>query len=120
MKDLRADFKDDYRNNKKLQSFKGSTEGVEIEKAYNEYLQKQTEKDIKKYEKKILNKNKKIDKIDTKIQKLTDETKNILENELQDIYSLPSENESENPSNSTDDDASQDSDEIDYSVLYGQ
>lgn len=77
LKTLQADFKDEYRDNRKLQTFAGSTEGTELEAQYYEYQKQQTEKDIHKLEKKIHNKEKQIDKVDKKIQKITDETQKI-------------------------------------------
>lgn len=80
LKTLKADHKDKARDNRKLQTFAGSTEGTELEKMYDEYLQKQTQKDIQKLEKKIQKTDKRIDKIDQKIQKVTDETQKLLPN----------------------------------------
>ena len=78
LKNLKSDYKDKARDNRKLQSFAGSTEGTELEEKYDQYLQQQTEKDIKKLEKEVQKTEKRIDKIDQKIQKVTDETKKLL------------------------------------------
>lgn len=86
LKELRADFKDEYRDNKKLHSIKGSTETNDILPVYEQYLQDQLQKDIKKTEKQILREQKKIDKSNAKIQTLTDETENLLKNDLKNIY----------------------------------
>ena len=86
LKNLRADYKDKARDNRKLQTFAGSTEGTELEEMYHQYQQVQTQKDIQKLEKKIQAKDKQIEKIDQKIQKVTDETKKLLPN-----YSLEGE-----------------------------
>ncbi len=91
LKTLQADFKDEYRDNRKLQTFAGSTEGTELEAQYYEYQKQQTEKDIQKLEKKIQNKEKQIDKVEQKIQKITDETQKIKE----ELYG-PSQNTDEN------------------------
>lgn len=78
LKNLKSDYKDKARDNRKLQKFAGSTEGTELEEMYDQYLQKQTEKDIQKLEKKIQTTEKRIDKIDQKIQKVTGETQKLL------------------------------------------
>jgi len=93
LKTLKADYKDDYRDNKKLQSFKGTTEMNELQALYEKYQQDQLAKQIKKTEKKIEKEQKKIDKLDTKIQKKTDENEDIIKNKLNNIYSLPQEEE---------------------------
>ncbi|MBR1425176.1 hypothetical protein IJ579_06405 [bacterium] len=70
LKDLDADYKDDYKNYKKLRSLSGSTSGTELEAAYNQYLLDQANKDIEKTNKQIEKQQKKIDKLDEKIKKM--------------------------------------------------
>ena len=77
IKNLNADLKDEYKDNKKLQTFAGSTEGTELEEAYKQYQKDQLQKDIEKTQKLIEKQQKKIDKLDEKIQKETEETKEI-------------------------------------------
>lgn len=74
VKGLKDDFKDDYRDYKKLRSLKGSTEDVQLQEAYKQYLIDQTNKDIKKGEKVIEKYKKDIEKIDDKIEKLYAQT----------------------------------------------
>ncbi|MDE6138726.1 MAG: hypothetical protein K2F57_04575, partial [Candidatus Gastranaerophilales bacterium] len=74
VKGLKDDFKDDYRDYKKLRSLKGSTEDVQLQEAYKQYLIDQTNKDIKKGEKVIEKYKKDIEKIDDKIEKLYSQT----------------------------------------------
>jgi len=96
LKNLNADFKDEYKDNKKLQTFAGSTEGTELEEAYKQYQKDQLQKDIEKTQKKIDKQQKKIDKLDEKIQKETEETKELFKQ----IYGEPesqSLNEYEDP-----------------------
>lgn len=73
IKALDADYKDEYRDYKKLQSLKGSTEDINIEEAYKKYLQDQLNKDIQKTEKQIQKKQKEIEKVEQKIEKLYNE-----------------------------------------------
>lgn len=73
IRDINEDCKEDLRDYKKLRSFSGSTEGNDIDNAYNEYLKQQWQKDINKTEKEINKKNKEIDKINQKIEKLNSE-----------------------------------------------
>ncbi|MBQ8459098.1 hypothetical protein IJ541_03225 [bacterium] len=70
IKGLNDDYKDDYRDLKKLRSLSGSTEGNELQEAYEKYLIDQLNKDIDKATKKIDNKKKQLDKIDEKLDKL--------------------------------------------------
>ncbi len=87
LKTLEADLKDEYKDNKKLQSFKGTTELNELQALYEQYQQEQLAKDIKKLEKQIDKQQKKIDKLEEKIQKKTDQTQDIIDNQLNNIYS---------------------------------
>ena len=84
LKELTADYKDKYRDNKALQKFAGSTEGTELEEMYHNYQVEQTEKDIKKLEKKIERTKKSIDKKEQKIQKYEDKTQSIIDLMLED------------------------------------
>lgn len=84
LKELRADYKDKYRDNKALQKFAGSTEGTELEEMYHNYQVEQTQKDIKKLEKKIEKTQKSIDKKEQKIQKFEDKTQAVIDLMLQD------------------------------------
>ena len=63
-------YTDESRDLKKLRSLEGSTEDVELQKAYKQYLIDQTQKDIEKMQKKIDKEQKKLDKIDEKLDKL--------------------------------------------------
>ena len=74
---LDAEYKDKYKDNKKLQTFAGSTEGPELEEAYKQYRQEQLQKDIEKTQKKIEKQKKKVDKTEEKIKKETEETKEL-------------------------------------------
>ena len=67
---LKDDYKDEYRDLKKLRSLTGSTEDLELQKAYKQYLIDQLNKDIKKTQKKIDKQQKHIEKIDEKLDKL--------------------------------------------------
>ena len=70
IKGLNADYKDEMRDYRKLQSLSGSTEDKQLEEAYNKYLEDQLKKDVQKTEKMIQKKQKEIDKIDSKIEKV--------------------------------------------------
>lgn len=70
VKELNQDFKDDYRDYKKLRSLSGSTENIELQEAYKKYLIDQLKKDIEKGEKQIEKQKKEIEKIDLKLEKL--------------------------------------------------
>ncbi len=74
IKGLKDDFKDDYRDYKKLRSLKGSTEDAQLQAAYKKYLIDQTNKDIQRGEKLIEKRKKDIEKIDNKIEKLYQQT----------------------------------------------
>ena len=67
---LKDNYKDDYRDLKKLQSLAGSTEGVELQEAYEKYLIDQLNKDIEKAQKKIDKQQKQVDKLNEKLDKL--------------------------------------------------
>lgn len=96
LKELTADYKDEYRDNKKLQTFAGSTEGPELEKMYYDYQKEQTQKDIEKLQKQITKTQKSIDKQDQKIQKETDKTQGII-NKL-----VPADNNTQSQTDSED------------------
>lgn len=68
IKVLDSEYRDEYRDYKKLQSFKGSTSSPDIEQAYKKYLQDQLDKDIMKSEKLIQQKQKDLDKINNDIK----------------------------------------------------
>ncbi len=70
LKNLNADYKDERRDNRKLQSLKGATEGSQIQQAFEQYQKDQLNKDIQKLQKQIDKEQKKLDKIDNKLQKL--------------------------------------------------
>ncbi len=70
LKGLKDDYKDDYRDYKKLRSLKGSTEDIKLQAAYKQYLIDQANKDIQKSEKQIEKYKKEIEKIDSKIEKI--------------------------------------------------
>lgn len=74
VKGLKDDFKDDYRDYKKLRSLKGTTEDAQLQAAYKQYLIDQTNKDILKGEKLIEKRKKDIEKIDNKIENLYQQT----------------------------------------------
>ena len=92
IKNLNADFKDEYKDNKKLQTFAGSTEGTELEEAYKQYQKDQLQKDIDKTLKRIEKEQKRIDKLDEKINKKTEETKEIFKQ----LYGDPQSQEGNN------------------------
>lgn len=73
LKSLEMNYKDEYRDLKKLRSISGSTENPQLQEAYKKYLIDQLNKDIKKTEKEIQKKNKEIEKIDKGIEKLQEE-----------------------------------------------
>ncbi len=104
LKELHAEFKDEYRDNKKLQTFVGSTEGTDLEEAYKNYQQLQLQKDIQKTQKQIDKTQNKIDKLDEKIQKVTDSTQNIIDNTIN-----PQSGSSAESGNATDSDDDYDS-----------
>ena len=95
VRELDDNYKDDARDLKKLRALSGSTEGVELQEAYEKYLIDQTQKDIQKLEKKIEKEQKKLDKIDNKLDKLyqenglssKSENKEQDEEDLEDYYS---------------------------------
>ncbi len=70
VKGLQADYKDEYRDYKKLRSLSGTTESVQLQEAYKQYLIDQTKKDIEKTQKQIEKKKKEIEKLDKTIDKL--------------------------------------------------
>lgn len=73
VRELDDNYKDDSKDLKKLRTLAGSTEGVELQEAYKQYLIDQRNKDIQKIQKKIEKEQKKLDKIDEKLDKLYDE-----------------------------------------------
>lgn len=83
IKRLKADMKDEYKDNKKLQTFAGSTEGTDLEEAYKKYQQEQLQKDIEKAQKQAEKQQKKIDKLEEKMQKIIDENNNMTDNQNQ-------------------------------------
>lgn len=91
LKTIKADYKDEYHDNKKLQSMKGTTEMNELQAAYEQYQRDELAKQIKKSQKRIDKKQKQIDKLDQKIQKYTDQTQDILDNKLNNIYDTSEE-----------------------------
>lgn len=97
LKTLKADYKEEYKDNKKLQSLKGSTETNEIKEAFSDYKEKQIQKDIEKTQKIIDKQQKKIDKIENKIQKITNQTKELMEEESSgNVESLENKESNEN------------------------
>ncbi len=70
VRELDDNYKDEARDLKKLRTLEGSTEDVELQKAYKQYLIDQTQKDIEKIQKKIDKEQKQLDKIDDKLDKL--------------------------------------------------
>ena len=74
VKGLEKDYKDEFRDYKKLRSLAGNVESPDLQEKYKQYLIDQTNKDINKTQKQIDKKQKQIDKIDAKIDKLYDET----------------------------------------------
>lgn len=70
LKGLQDDFKDEYRDYKKLQSLTGSSEDAKLQDAYKQYLIDQAKKDVENVEKQIEKKKKEIEKIDEKLEKL--------------------------------------------------
>lgn len=72
VKGLETDYKDEYRDYKKLRALSGTTESVQLQEAYKQYLIDQTKKDIEKTQKQIEKKKKEIEKLDKSIDKLYD------------------------------------------------
>ena len=70
VRELDDNYKDESRDLKKLRTLVGSTEDVELQKAYKQYLIDQTQKDIEKIQKKIDKEQKQLDKIDEQLDKL--------------------------------------------------
>lgn len=83
LKGLDEDFKEEYRDYKKLRSLKGSTEDITLEEAYNKYLQDQWNKDLEKAQKQIDKKQKNIEKIEQKIEKLNSEIENVQSKQIE-------------------------------------
>lgn len=73
LKGLKQDYKDEYRDYKKLRSLSGNVESPELQSAYKKYLIDQSKKDIDKTQKQIDKKQKEIEKIENKIDKLYEE-----------------------------------------------
>lgn len=73
IRELDDNYKDDLRDLKKLKKLAGSTEDAQLQKAYEQYLQDQLNKDILKTQKRIEKEKKKLDKIDNKLDKLYQE-----------------------------------------------
>lgn len=80
IKGLHDDYKDEYRDYKKLQSLTGSSEDAKLQEAYKQYLIDQAKKDVEKVEKQMDKKKKEIDKIDSKIEKLNTEVDSFYSN----------------------------------------
>ncbi len=74
VKNLYDDYKDEYRDYRKLRSLSGSTENVQLQEAYKQYLIDQTKKDIDKMQKSIDKKKKEIENVDKKLDKLYEQT----------------------------------------------
>lgn len=74
VKTLNSDYKDEYRDLKKLRALSGSTENVQLQDAYKQYLIDQSKKDIEKTQKQIESKKKEIEKIDKELDKLYEQT----------------------------------------------
>lgn len=70
VRELTDNYKDDKRDLKKLRSMSGTTEGKDLQEAYEKYLQDQLNKDIQKLQKKIEKEQKKLDKTDNKLDSL--------------------------------------------------
>ena len=58
---IEKDFKDEFRDYKKLRSLSGNVESPDLQAAYKQYLLDQTNKDIEKTQKQIEKKQKQID-----------------------------------------------------------
>ncbi len=74
VRELNDNYKDDKRDLNKLRSLTGANEGIELQEAYEKYLQEQRKKDIEKIQKKIDKEQKKLDKIDNKLDKLYEDS----------------------------------------------
>ncbi len=72
LKGLKQDYKEEYRDYRKLRSLSGSTEDAALQAAYKQYLIDQWNKDVQKTEKRIEKQKKEIEKIDKKLEKLYD------------------------------------------------
>ena len=73
VKGLNQDYKDEYRDYRKLRALSGATENVELQEAYKKYLIDQLNKDINKSEKQMIKLQKEIEKTDSKLEKLYEE-----------------------------------------------
>lgn len=73
VKGLNQDYKDEYRDYRKLRALSGTTENVELQEAYKKYLIDQLNKDINKSEKQMIKLQKEIEKTDSKLEKLYEE-----------------------------------------------
>lgn len=91
IKELDKDYKDEYRDYKKLRSLSGSTEDAELQQAYKKYLIDQINKDIKKDEQQIEKYKKEIEKIDKKLEKLYSENGDT--SESSDVFNTPDSEE---------------------------
>lgn len=70
VRNLSDNYKEEYRDYKKLRSLAGTTEDEALQEAYKQYLIDQYNKDIEKNKLKIEKKKKEIEKLDTKIDEL--------------------------------------------------
>jgi hypothetical protein len=75
VKNLTQDYKEDYRDYKKLRSLSGDTVSSELQEAYTQYLIDQYNKDIQKTEKQIEKQKHIIEKTNSKIEKLNNTEK---------------------------------------------
>jgi hypothetical protein len=71
---LNDDYKDEYRDYKKLRSLAGSTEDEKLQEAYKKYLTEQAAKDLQKAEKQVEKQKKQLEKLDKKLDKLYEQT----------------------------------------------
>lgn len=78
LKELKANYKDEAKDNKKLQTFSGSTEIYGLEDVYKSYQQQQLQKDIDSITKQIDKTQKSIDKLDAKIQKINQQNSTLM------------------------------------------
>lgn len=76
VKGLKQDYKDEYRDYKKLRAISGNVESPDLQEVYKQYLIDQTNKDIEKTQKQIDKKQKEIDKIDNKINGILNKNEN--------------------------------------------
>jgi len=81
IREINDDYKQEYRDYKKLREIAGTTESAEVQEVYTQYLIDQFNKDIQKSESKIQKKMKKMEKYDIELNKLREQADNFSTNQ---------------------------------------